>query len=163
MRDKMKGKGNDGSGDNEQRDDWQTPQWLFDLLKNQYNIEFDCCATPENSKCKEFSTNIEKEDVKNKVCWINPPFSKSKEMFEHFFRIAKAGGIGIYRCDNMETKVWQEIILKNANWIFIPKGRVSYCYNEKLRGGKGARFPSALIGFNLPKPIGIDGTTLFLK
>lgn len=158
----MKGKGNDGSGDNESRDDWETPQWLFDLLNEQYHFEFDCCSTKENSKtvcfCNDFLSVISK-DVN---CWINPPFSKAKEMLEHFFKVIKKG-VAIYRCDNMETKIWQEIILKNASWIFIPKGRVAYSYNEKLRGGKGARFPSALIGLNLPVIKNIDGITLFLK
>lgn len=62
-------------------------------------------------------------------------------------------GVAIYRCDNMETKVWQEIILKNADWIFIPKGRISY----EGKVGKGSRFPSALIGVGVSAPKEIEG------
>ena len=34
-------KGNDGTGNNELRDSWQTPQKLFDQLNEQYKFNFD--------------------------------------------------------------------------------------------------------------------------
>jgi len=140
--------GNDGSGNVEERDDWQTPQWLFNKLNKQYNFNFDCCATKENSKCKESSSQFEKEITLKgyNICWMNPPFSKASDMFEHFFKVAD--GVCIYRCDNLETALWQDIILKNASWILIPKGRISY----EGKAGKRSRFPSALIGFNVDTP-----------
>ena len=161
----MKGKGNDGKGNNPKRDDWETPQWLFNLLDKQFDFTFDCCATKDNSKCLSYSDEFDKlEDTGDDLdmCWINPPFSKARKMFEHFFKIVKKG-VGIYRCDNMETKIWQEVILKNATWIFIPKGRIAYSYNEKVRQGKGTRFPSALIGFNVEAIKNIEGVTLWQK
>ena len=152
--------GNTGKGNVEERDDWQTPSWLFDKLNKQYNFTFDCCATLDNSKCQYSSNNFETiQSFLKRTCWMNPPFSKDKisNMFNHFFKIVECG-VAIYRCDNMETKVWQEIILKHATWIFIPKGRISY----EGKVGKGSRFPSALIGFNVEEPKDIEGWTLRL-
>lgn len=152
-------KGNNGKGNNEKRDLWETPKELFNLLDLQYEIEFDCCANLENRKVEFFSSEFEKLDethINNFMCWMNPPFSKSLEMFKHFFKIVKTG-VAIYRCDNMETKVWQEVILKNATWVFIPKGRVKYEGFE----GNSSRFPSALIGFNVDPPKNIEGNLLF--
>lgn len=154
--------GNTGKGNNTTRDDWETPDILFNKLNKQYDFCFDCCATAENSKCIVYSNNFTKAENITGTAWMNPPFSKAKEMFEHFFKITKKG-VAIYRCDNIETKVWQEIILKKADWIFIPKGRITYQYNTELRQGKGSRFPSALIGINLEPPKEIEGTTLYLK
>ncbi len=157
-------KGNDGTGNVEERDDWQTPQWLFDRLQKQYKFTFDCCATKVNSKCKEYTKEFEYYwSIKpSDVCWMNPPFSKAQDMFNHFFNVVRKG-ICIYRCDNLETALWQDIILKNASWILIPKGRISY----EGKVGKGSRFPSALIGFNVEPPKDIEGsiliTTLFEK
>ena len=153
-------KGNDGSGNVEERDDWQTPDLLFRWLNQQYKFIFDCCADENNTKCENWSKDFVNcfMNLKHSICWMNPPFSKAKEMFEHFFSIVWRG-VCIYRCDNMETKIWQDIILKNASWVFIPKGRISYEGME----GKGSRFPSALIGFNVEPPKGMDGTTLYLK
>jgi len=157
--------GNDGTGNTENRDDWETPQELFNILKEQYNFNFDCCASKNNSKCFISTNNfklINKENLNLSICWMNPPFSKAREMFEHFFKVVNKG-VAIYRCDNIETKIWQEIILKNCDWVFIPKGRIAYSYNPLLRKGKGSRFPSALIGKGLHSPKNIKGTILYLN
>jgi len=160
----MKDKGNDGTGNIESRDLWQTKQELFDLLDSQYNFTFDCCASEENKKCSKFSDDflsIDSDSLKEEVCWMNPPFSKSKIMFEHFFKTIKRG-VAIFRIDNPETKVWQETIFPHASWVFIPKGRISYTPFEvgNMRGGNGTRFPSALIGFNVPSIVSLNGITL---
>lgn len=155
-------KANDGSGNNSSRDEWETPGDLFYELEKQYNFTFDCCATWENKKAYYYS-----EDFLNwfdnayfkhsyHICWMNPPFSKSINMFKHFFEAVKKG-VAIYRCDNLETKIWQDVILPNADWIFIPKGRV--CYEGM--NGYGSRFPSALIGVGVDPPKNING--VFLK
>lgn len=152
--------GNDGTGNIEARDNWQTPDWLFDCLNVKNNFNFDCCAEKKNSKCKYWSEDFldEKQNLDECTCWMNPPFSKALHMFDKFFKIAKRG-VCIYRCDNMETKIWQDIILKHATWIFIPKGRISY----EGKVGKGSRFPSALIGFNVKPPKDIEGATLSVQ
>lgn len=152
-------KGNDGTGNVVERDDWHTPQWLFDKLNKQYSFNVDCCASKKNAKCSMWHNDfLNKLINKVLVCWMNPPFSKAEAMFSHFFKVVKKG-VCIYRCDNMETKIWQDIILKHATWIFIPKGRISYEGKE----GKGSRFPSALIGFNVEPPKDLDGYSLIVQ
>jgi len=149
-------KANNGSGNNESRDEWQTPRWLFDILNKQYNFKVDCCANQRNKKTIDYSDDFERYTRGNiKGAWMNPPFSKADVMFKTFFRWVKEG-IAIYRCDNMETKIWQETIFPNATWIFIPNKRIVY---EGMKGN-GSRFPSALIGLNV-KPIKkLGGITL---
>lgn len=152
----MEGKGNDGKGNIPERDEWETPSWVFDPLMDQYGFEFDCCAIEKNTKTKEFS----KEDFQDimeldKIAWMNPPFSKAYAMFRHFFKIVKKG-VAIYRCDNLETALWQKEIFPNCSWIFIPNKRIVY----EGMDGNGSRFPSALIGFNVPKPTGLKGVIL---
>lgn len=154
-------KANNGSGNNSSRDEWETPQELFDILNKQYDFVFDCCATEYNKKCFDFSNNflnINYFRSRNFISWMNPPFSKAKEMFEHFFKVVCCG-VAIYRCDNLETKIWQDVIFPNADWIFIPKGRVVYEGME----GNGSRFPSALIGVGVDPPKYLKGVCLKLK
>jgi len=150
-------KGNDGTGNIEARDNWETPQWLFDQLHEQYNFQVDCCATKENSKCILFCTDflISERTKHISPSWMNPPFSKARKMFERFFNMVKKG-VAIYRCDNMETKIWGEVILKNADWIFMPNKRWAY----EGHTGKGSRFPSALIGIGVEPPKELEGHTL---
>lgn len=141
-----------GKGNNVVRDEWQTPKWLFDKLTEQYHFHFDCCANANNKKCEYFSDNFETEEYINLTAWMNPPFSKAYKMFEHFTKVTQRG-IAIYRCDNLETAIWQRIIIPNSSWIFIPNKRINY----EGSNGKGSRFPSALIGFNLSTPNSLDG------
>lgn len=149
---------NNGKGNNSLRDGWQTPQNLFDELNSQYNFEFDCCASDEDSKCENWSEDFKEWTSLNVVCWMNPPFSIAWKMFEHFFKVVKKG-VAIYRCDNFETGIWQRVIFPNCDWIFIPDKRISY---DGLDGG-GARFPSALIGVGVDFPKNISGTLLRVK
>ena len=159
-------KGNNGSGNIEERDLWETDQDLFDILNEQYNFQIDCCASENNKKCFFYYDDFINQYTticKDSINWMNPPFSKANLMFEHFFKVIEKG-IAIYRCDNMETKVWQDIILKNCDWVFIPKGRWTYNFFEFSSSGiknKGSRFPSALIGVGVEPPKDLNGVTLF--
>ena len=151
-------KANNGSGNIESRDEWETPQWLFNILDKQYIFTYDCCATDKNTKCDVWSNEDfldYDESFIHDIHWMNPPFSKSFEMFEHFFKVVSKG-VAIYRCDNFETKIWQELIFPNVSWVFIPNKRIAY---EGMKG-KGSRFPSALIGVGVKPPKEINGVIL---
>lgn len=148
-------KANNGKGNNPLRDGWRTPSEIFEPLNSQYRFDFDCCADIQNNLCDKFSNDFESLDIVEGIAWMNPPFSVAWRMFEHFFKIVKKG-VAIYRCDNLETGLWQKVILPNCSWVFIPSKRVSY---EGL-DGDGARFPSALIGVGVDTPNGFMGTTL---
>jgi phage N-6-adenine-methyltransferase len=149
-------KGNDGTGNTAERDEWQTPQELFNKLNSQYEFFLDCCANSNNSKCPKFCINFLECGLKwqgpKLTCWINPPFSKAYVMLEHFFKVVKKG-VGIYRSDNLETKLWQEVILSNCDWVFFPNKRIAY----EGMDGKGCRFPSALFGIGIEPPRNIQG------
>jgi|SRR3990167_1075648 len=144
-----------GKGNNSVRDEWETPGWLFDLLTDQYGFEFDCCAKKNNTKCYNYSSDFEAIKLIQSVAWMNPPFSKAQKMFTHFFKVVNEG-IAIYRCDNLETYLWQQTILPSASWIFLFGYRINY----KGSDGSGARFPSALIGTGLPSPKLLEGTPM---
>jgi len=149
-------KANNGKGNTPLRDEWETPQKLFDTLNDQYKFRFDCCANENNHKTWKYSDNfLDIINTKKRLCWMNPPFSKAYKMFECFFKIVNKG-VAIYRCDNMETKIWQELIFPNATWVFIPNRRIAYEGME----GNGSRFPSALIGLNVKEIKDLGGITL---
>lgn len=156
--------GNDGTGDTPERDRWATNAKLWNNLSSQYLFEFDCCASEDNTKTEKYSDDFEKVNEVEGVAWMNPPFSKAMVMFRHFFEVV-AYGVAIYRCDNMETKLWQDIIFPNATWILVLRGRLGYSPFDKETGKRdvGARFPSALIGFNVPPPETIPGVVVAPK
>lgn len=148
-------KGNNGKGNNSERDAWRTPEWLFDTLNDQYCFAFDCCADEQNKKCPSYSDNFENVVEPMSPAWMNAPFSIASRMFAHFFKVVRCG-VAIYRCDNLETYIWQLVILPNASWVFVFDERIEY----DGMTGNGVRFPSALIGIGVNPPTGLNGTTL---
>ena len=58
--------------------EWATPQWLFDLLNDEFNFDLDVCSTDENAKCKNHYT--EENDGLSKPwkgnVWCNPPYGR---------------------------------------------------------------------------------------
>lgn len=148
-------KGNNGSGNNSLRDGWITPDYIYKPLEDQYEFGFDCCADESNFKAPYSKDFLKEECLDGYICWMNPPFSLAWKMFEHFFKVV-IKGVAIYRCDNFEIGIWQKVIFPKCSWVFIPNRRV--CYDGL--DGDGARFPSALIGFNVDPPKNIEGICL---
>lgn len=67
------------------RQDWDTPQSLFDKLNQEFNFEWDLAASDKNAKCPKFFT--QKDDgLKQKwegICWLNPPYGdKTSKMVD---------------------------------------------------------------------------------
>lgn len=147
---------------NSTRDEWRTPFDLYQNLRSQYKFNFDCCATSANAKTAHWTDDFLSYWPGRKThstrFWMNPPFSKAQTMFDHFFSIA-VEGVAIYRCDNMETEIWQVSIIPHCDWIFVIRGRINY----EGFSGNSPRFPSALIGVGLDPPQDVEGVTLAVK
>jgi hypothetical protein len=135
------------------RDVWRTPEDLWQRLHNQYQFEFDACADAKNRKVHDYSRDFEDKIFLNPdtMIWMNPPFSKALAMFTRL--VIERRWVAIYRSDNMETKVWQDVIFPRAEWVFMFNYRVKYIGFD----GDSSRFPSALIGRGVPFPRGFDG------
>jgi hypothetical protein len=143
----------------ESRDIWQTPQDLWDKLHAQYGFSFDACADRTNYKvlpfCEDFGRIYFTDMMPEPMIWMNPPFSKALAMFQ---RLATCHTwVAIYRSDNFETKVWQDVIFPACDWVFMFNYRVKYTGFE----GDSSRFPSALIGRGVPPPSGLEGICFF--
>ena len=126
------------------KQDWQTPQILFDDLNKEFKFTFDSAATPDNALCAQFSSNsLNIQWVGSVFC--NPPYGRELPKF-----IKKAREQG--KPDNPvvlliparpDTHAWHDHIFPYAKEIRFIKGRIVF------RGAKaGAPFPSAIIVFN---------------
>jgi phage N-6-adenine-methyltransferase len=58
--------------------EWETPQWLFDLLNEEFSFQTDVCASKNNHKCKQYYSR-ENDGLSKKwigSCWMNPPYGR---------------------------------------------------------------------------------------
>lgn len=53
-----------------QTDEWATPQYVFDMLNEEFHFTLDAAATAENAKCERFYT---KEQDGLKMPWGGRP------------------------------------------------------------------------------------------
>jgi len=132
--------------------DWGTPSELFDKLNAQYGFDIDLCSNESNKKCGTEVQQLENfdQELVYKVGWINPPFSKIRQMLRIALSL-KFPVVGIYRCDNLETETWQDIIFSKCDWVLFLKGRVRY--EDPVSGDRTSpMFPSALFGKGVKPP-----------
>lgn len=127
-------------------DMWETPQWLFDELKEDFNFDLDVCATPENAKCEKYFTK-EDDGLSQEwegVCWMNPPYGREIGKW-----VKKAHDSWKYNGATVvcllpartDTKWFHEYIYDRAFIRFI-KGRLKFGDAKN-----NAPFPSMLVVF----------------
>lgn len=61
------------------KEDWETPQDLFDKLNKEFDFTVDVASSEGNHKCKRYYTEKENgliQNWDNEVVWCNPPYRK---------------------------------------------------------------------------------------
>lgn len=62
------------------KDDWETPQALFEELDAEYHFTLDPCASHANAKCLNYYTIEDdglKQDWSDEVVFCNPPYGRN--------------------------------------------------------------------------------------
>lgn len=141
------------------KDEWETPQWLFKLLDEEFYFLLDTCATDKNCKCahlftKEMNGLNQNWDIgitghKNVFC--NPPFSESAKWIKKAYEESLKGCLVVMLLMVATgTKAWQDIIFKaernfEAEIRFL-KGRIRYEIDGKP-SKNSPTFDSAIVIF----------------
>lgn len=124
---------------------WETPQALFDLLDREFHFTLDVCALPDTAKCERYFTPEDDglSQFWTGVCWLNPPYGRE---IVHWMRKAyesAAQGLAIVVClvpARVDTRWW---------WNYARHGEVRFLPGRLKFGGaqNGAPFPSAVVVF----------------
>lgn len=139
------------------RDDWATPQWLFDKYDAIYHFDLDVAASAENTKCKRFFSKEDdalKQDWGRNTCWMNPPYARgvTDAFIKKAYEASLAGATVVCLIPaRTSNRSWHDYVMKGE--IEYLKGRVKFGGAET-----GAPFPSAIVVFRPPKPNGHDPT-----
>jgi phage N-6-adenine-methyltransferase len=126
-------------------DMWATPQNFFDKLNAFFRFELDVCATPENSKCKSYFTELQNglnQDWIGTV-WMNPPYGREigKWVARAYAQSRLHGSTIVCLLPaRTDTKWWHDYCVKGE--ITFIKGRLKFGDAKN-----SAPFPSAVVIF----------------
>lgn len=129
------------------RNNWETPQKLFDELNKEFNFTIDAAADAENRKCERYYTKQEnalEKSWKNERVFLNPPYGRElPKWVKKAAEEAKNKNTIIVMLipARTDTKWFHDYIYKKAEIRFI-KGRLKFG-----DGGKDAPFPSMVVIF----------------
>ncbi len=127
-----------------EKDEWATPQTLYDALDAEFHFTLDVCATAENAKAERFFT-LEDDALTEEwtgACWMNPPYSRMTEFMDKAARSARGGAIVCCLVPSRTDVDWWWQYARQGE-IRLLRGRLSFVDNEGNTGP--APFPSAVI------------------
>lgn len=133
---------------------WETPQWLFDVLNDEFNFNLDVCALPDSAKCERYYTPTDNALIQSwdGVCWCNPPYIEIEKWLRRGEYFAMRGSTIVYLIPaRTDTKYWWRYCIKGQ--IRFLKGRLKFGTDNN-----SAPFPSAIIVFYPQLPDSKKGT-----
>lgn len=108
---------------------FETPQWLFNTLNNEFNFCFDLACNIRNAKCKNFFTE-QHDSLKQNWheisgwLWLNPPYSPLKPWIVKAQEENKLGAKVVVLCPPIiSTRYFQEHLPSEIRFIV---GRVPF-------------------------------------
>ena len=111
-------------------DEWETPQYLYDLLNAEFGFNLDPCATNENHKCERYFTK-ERNGLLQKwggyTVFCNPPYSCIAKWVEKAYREAQQDNTTVVLLipGRTDTRYFHDFILHRSEIRFI-RGRLKF-------------------------------------
>ena len=133
--------------------EWATPQDFFEKLNWRFGpFDLDPCATPYNTKCANFYTEVEDgltKDWGGHIVFVNPPYGRGIEQWivKGYQESQKQDTRVVMLIPaRTDTKYWHDYVMKAKEIHFI-KGRLTFGDAKNA-----APFPSAVIVFENTSP-----------
>ena len=119
---------------------WETPQWLFDELNEEFHFTLDPCATIDNHKCERYFTEEEnglEQNWEGETVFCNPPYGN------------KETGLWTKKCYEESLKPNTTVVL------LIPARTDRISFHDYIYGKAEIRFLKGRLKFgnsNTPAP-----------
>ena len=141
----------------DRREDWETPQWLFDELNKVFNFKIDLAASKENSKVETYFSenyNLFDEDRaistrimdEGEYAFMNPPFQKKGKTgswVKCAVELVGDRGLVCIVPASVGSKWWSETVWALCDSVVFPR-RFSYKKPGNELEKSGAMFDSAI-------------------
>lgn len=119
------------------REDWATPQDLFDKLHRRWRFTQDVCADLENTKCPAYFTKTQNALQQRwaGTCWMNPPYGRGIWQWVRKAALESQNGTVVVALlpASTGTNWWHD-------WV-IPYARIRFLRGRLRFGGATANAP----------------------
>ena len=127
-------------------EEWETPQYVYDKLNEEFNFDIDVCATSKNAKAPFYYTKdtdgLKQDWCPYQTCFMNPPYGKEiGKWMEKAYRESATCTVVCLVHARTDTRWWHDWAMKASEIRFI-KGRLKFGH-----GKQSAPFPSCIIIF----------------
>lgn len=138
------------------KDEWCTPQWLFDLLDREFHFDCDAAATPENSLCHNYLLRAliidDWVDETDRVFFLNPPYSAGNidRFMAKALEESEKGAVVVCLVPCATDTAWWHNYVMRAQEIRFIRGRVRFVgYDEQGKQIKNSpTFSSCVVIFD---------------
>lgn len=135
---------------------WETPQFLFDVLDAEFGFTLDVCATPDNAKCEQYFTPDDNgllQSWNEQTVFCNPPYKDCEQWLKKAWEESKKGATVVCLVPARTDSVWFHKYAMKGEVRFFER-RIPFCINGKPIPSKTnwckykvAPFPSILVIF----------------
>jgi len=127
--------------------EWETPQWFFDELNDEFGFTLDPCSNG-NHKCEKFYTIKEdglKQDWSKEIVFMNPPYGgHTGDWLKKALDESKLGAtIVCLIVSSTDRSYWHDYIFPYAKQIRFIRGRLKFGEADST-----APFASAVVIFS---------------
>lgn len=125
--------------------EWETPQWLFDQLDEEFHFTIDVAANQENHKCDRYYTKEDdglSKSWEGETVWLNPPYGlEVRRWMRKAWEEHNQHGITIVTLVPSRTDVawFHDFVYGKAEIRFI-RGRLRFSNSKSY-----APFPSMIV------------------
>lgn len=127
------------------KEDWATPNWLFDELDSEFHFTLDACATAQNAKCvKYYTKEIDglKQDWAGEIVFCNPPYGKElSKWVEKCYNESVNAVVVMLIPVRTDTKWFHKFVYHNCEIRFLSR-RLKFIGSNNM-----APFPSMIAIF----------------
>ncbi len=129
-----------------EKDNWETPQYLYDELNEKFNFTLDPCADEKNHKCELYYTKEQNgllQDWQGHTIFCNPPYGRKstadwiKKCYEESLKPNTT--IVMLIPARTDTKAFHQYIYHKAMIHFL-EGRIKFVGSKN-----SAPFPSMIV------------------
>ncbi|MBE2895727.1 adenine methyltransferase [Pasteurellaceae bacterium HPA106] len=140
------------------RDTYQTPDFIFEKINQEFNFTIDGAAMPHNARLSRFVSpemNFLEYPLENERVWVNPPYSKPEPFVNRAIELFEKHNCLVVMLLPVDISTgWFSSIFNKATEIrFIHGGRIKF-FNPQSKKWTDVCRGNHLAIFN-PKHIGM--------